>query len=192
MYLCFLDFRKAFDTIKRNILFSKLRKAGIRGKILRVIQNLFSKNPANVVIDGFLSPDFTINRGVLQGSKLGPILFNLFINDLLEDLNHSNLGATIGPLHVAALGFADDIVLFSEKPHNLQHLLNICCSWTKKNSMAFNTSKCKVMILNGAPTQERFTLDNNVLEIVPNYRYLGVTLTSKYVSNLFKDHFDPS
>ena len=189
LYLCFLDFRKAFDTVTRNILFGKLSKAGVRGKILRIIQNLFSNNPANVLVEGFLSPDFMINRGVLQGSKLGPILFNLFINDLLEELNSSNLGATIGPVHIAALGFADDIVLITDKPWKLQHLLTKCSSWIKKNSMVFNTSKCKVMILNGAPTQERFTLDKILLEIVSTYRYLGVKLSSNYVTNLFKDHF---
>ena len=87
LYLCFLDLKKAFDTVIRNILFKKLCAAGIRGKMLRVIQNLFTNNPANVLVDGFLSDEFVINRGVLQGSKLGPILFNLFINDLLEELN---------------------------------------------------------------------------------------------------------
>ena len=95
LYLCFLDFRKAFDTVTRNILFSKLCTAGVRGKMFRVIQNLFSCNPANVLVDGYLSPEFLINRGVLQGSKLGPILFNLFINDLLDELNHSNQGAKL-------------------------------------------------------------------------------------------------
>ena len=100
----------------RNILLRKLYAAGVRGKMLRVIQNLFSHNPANVLIEGFLSPGFVIDRGVLQGSKLGPILFNLFINDLLVELNNSKLGATVGPVHVVALGFADDIVLITDKP----------------------------------------------------------------------------
>ena len=190
LYLVFLDFKKAFDTVIRNLLFKKLCAAGIRGKILRVIQNLFSKNPANVVVDGFLSPEFVINRGVLQGSKLGPILFNLFINDLLEELNRSNLGAYIGPLHFAALGFADDIVLISDTPDKLQQLLEICSSWTQKNQMAFKTSKCKVMILNGTCSNARFTLDNVALEIVSEYKYLGTVMNSKYVTNLFKGHFD--
>ena len=157
--------------------------------MLRVIQNLFSQNPANVLIEGFLSPVFTINRGVLQGSKLGPILFNLFIDDLLKELNHSKLGATIGPVHIAALGFADDIVLITDKPWKLQDLLNIRSSRGSKNCMSFHASKCKVMILNGGSTQVKFTLDNTELRIVSTFRYLGVMLTSNYITNLFKEHF---
>ena len=185
-----MDLKKAFDTVIRNLLFQKLCAAGIRGKILRVIQNLFSNNPANVVIDGLLSPEFVINRGVLQGSKLGPILFNLFINDLLEELNQSNLGAYIGPLHFAALGFADDIVLISDAPWKLQKLLDICSSWALKNEMTFKTSKCKIMILNETNTSARFTLNNATLKIVQKYKYLGIVITSKYVTNLFKGHFE--
>lgn len=134
-------------------------------------------NPEYVSLDGFLSPEFTINRGVLQGSKLGPILFNLFINDLLSDLNHSKSGATIGTEHIAALGFADDIVLISDNPRKLQQLINICQAWAKKNRMAFNTFKCKVMVFNGASNQDKFTLDNTVLQIVSTHKYLGVILT---------------
>ena len=189
LYFCFLDFRKAFDTVVRNILFRKLYTAGVRGKLLRVIINLFSKNPANVSLEGFLSPEFTINRGVLQGSKLGPVLFNLFVNDLLDDLNRSKLGASIGPVHIAALGFADDIILISDEPWKLQRLLNICQSWAIKNKMTFNTSKCKVMVFNSAIKQIIFTSDKTVLEIVHTYRYLGVIPSSKYVTNLFKAHF---
>ena len=189
LYFCFLDFRKAFDTVIRNILFRKLYNAGVRGKLLRIIISLFSYNPANVSLDGFLSPEFTINRGVLQGSKLGPILFNLFVNDLLNDLNNPKLGASIGPVHITALGFADDIVLITDKPWKLQQLLNICQSWATKNRMAFNTSKCKVMVFNGGAKQDIFTLDNTTLKIVSTYRYPGVILTSKYVTNLFKAHF---
>ena len=190
LYICFLDLKKAFDTVNRNLLFQKLCAAGIRGKILRVIENLFYNNPANVLIDGFLSPEFIINRGVLQGSKLGPILFNLFINDLLEELNRSNLGAFIGPLHFAALGFANDIVLISDSPPKLQQLLDICSAWAARNKMTFKTSKCKVLILNNTHKYVKFTLDKEPLKIVSKYKYLGVVITSKYVTNLFKDHFD--
>ena len=157
--------------------------------MLRVIQNLFSCNTANVLIDGFLSPDFEIKRGVLQGSKLGPVLFNLFINDLLDELNHTCFGAKINSIHIAALGFADDIVLISDNPSNLQRLLHISYDWTKKNLMAFHTSKCKIMIFNGGPKHARFTLGSSALKVVQTHKYLGVRLTSRYVSNIFNDYF---
>ena len=72
LYLCFLDLEKAFDKVPRDKLFSKVYNSGIRGKMFRIIKDLFSSNPANVLLDNFLSPEFMINRGVLQGSKLGP------------------------------------------------------------------------------------------------------------------------
>ena len=109
-----------------HFFFSKLLKAGVRGKMFRVIKNLFSSNLAQVLIDGFLSPAFVINRGVLQGSKSGSTLFNVFINDLLDSLNNSNLGVTIGDIQISALGFADDIVLITGCPMKAQGLLNIC------------------------------------------------------------------
>ena len=189
LYLCFLDFRKAFDTVPRHILFYKLHKLGITRKLLRVIQNLFSSNPANVLIDGFLSPDFVINRGVLQGSKLGPILFNIFINDLLNELQNTGIGAFIGPIHIPALGFADDIVLISDDPEKLQKLIDKCQSWASKNGMSFNTSKCKVMVFNGSSTDMIFTLNDEQLQIVETYKYLGVILSSKYITNLFRQHY---
>ena len=78
LYLCFLDFKKAFDTVSRELLFKKLYSLGIRGKMLRVIRDLYTNNPARVQVQNFLSPEFEINRGVLQGSKLGPVLLYLY------------------------------------------------------------------------------------------------------------------
>ena len=157
--------------------------------MLRVIKDLFSSNPACVLVNNLLSPKFLINHGVLQGSKLGPILFNVFINDLLNELDKTGSGATIGAIHIAALGFADDIVLISDDPQKLQDLLNLCQSWSIKNEMTFNTSKCKVMIFNGPAKNSIFTLCGKALEIVNSHKYLGVILSSKYVTNLFRSHF---
>ena len=56
--------------------------------------------------------------------------------------------------------------------------------------MTFKTLKCKVMILNETNTNAKFPLDNATLEIVPKYKYLGIVITSKYVTNLFKGHFE--
>ena len=55
----------------------------MQGKMYRVIKNLYEKNRATVLIGGHRSKSFEIESGVMQGSKLGPILFNMYINDLL-------------------------------------------------------------------------------------------------------------
>ena len=140
-------------------------------------------------MDGFLSPDFFINRGVLQGSKLGPILFNVFMNDLLTELSGSKLGATVCNLLVSVLGFADDIVLVTDCPTKAQKLLDLSENWTRANKMAFNTSKCKVLVLNGPHSDISLKLYGENLQIVRKQRYLVVTFAIGYITNLFREHF---
>ena len=166
LYLCFMDLAKAFDTVPRKILFRKLRKLGIKGKMLRVISDLYTRNIARVQVGNYLSPNFEINKGVMQGSKLGPILFLIFINDLLNELHTSRLGAQIAYHIISGLGFADDIVLISDVPGNLQKLINICDNWAHKNQMSFNLDKCNVMVFNVNSLGLRFHIRNEILKVV--------------------------
>ena len=92
-------------------------------------------------------------------------------------------------INISALGFADGIVLITDSRKKLQNLLDICHSWASNNKMSYNISKCKVMMFNGPFKDTTFTLNNEILKTVNVYKYLGITLSSKYITNLFRQHY---
>ena len=188
LYLCLMDLAKAFDTVPRDRLFRKLWMAGIRGKMYRVIKDLYTDNTATIKMGGHLSKSFEIKSGVMQGSKLGPILFNIFINDLLERLHESKLGVAMEHITVTALGFADDVILIAEDPSRLQDLINICGSWSKQNGMGFNIGKCKVLPLNVELKGLAFRLRGKSLKVVRWARYLGIIISRGRLTTLYGNH----
>ena len=107
-------------------------------------------------------------------------------------MNNSNQGVTIGEIKVFALGFAEEILLVTDCPKKAQRLLNICQSWALENKMALNTSKCKVMVLNGSRGNIPFKLSTQTLQTVDRYKYVGVTFDAKRITNVFKTHFTPT
>ena len=190
LYLGLMDLVKAFDTVPRKRLFKKLKKTGVKGKMFRVIKNLYEGNTATVKIGDYRSKSFKIESGVMQGSKLGPILFSIFINDLLERLQTSSLGVKLWRTKVTALGFADDIILLADTPAKLQALINMCVNWSKENGMRFNSGKhkCIVLPLNTGLKGLAFNLDGVGIEIVSMARYLGVLLSRSRLTSLYGKH----
>ena len=188
LYYAFMDLRKAFDTVPRRKLFQKLRRAGVTGNMLAVIKDLYTNNRATVRIGNFESEYFWINSGVMQGSKLGPILFNIFINDLLQQLHNSQRGVELGEGVISALGFADDIVLIADTPAQLQVLIDICGTWSINNGMSFNNDKCKILVLNASKKDHSFKLLGKEVEIVKMVKYLGVLLSRSRQTSLYTSH----
>ncbi len=117
-YCCFVDFKKAFDSIPRELqlLWQKLAKYGINGQILRCLQAAYTNVTSSIRIDKKLSNSFEINCGLKQGCPLSPTLFNIYINDLIDDLNQEDEGISFEDCKVNALLYADDVVLLGGSP----------------------------------------------------------------------------
>ena len=118
-----------------------------------------------------------------------PLLFLIFINDLIKELKDSGIGVTVGKVTLNNLVFADDIVLITDTGAELQTLLTIAEKYALKWRFVFNTKKCKVMVFNGrkAEGNVKALLDGDRLEVVKEYKYLGVWFDSKLNWKLQKD-----
>ena len=91
-YAFFLDVQKAYDTVWRNGLWVKLWDLGVRGRMWRVIKRMYEASRSAVLLDGEKSASFSVEQGVAQGCSLSPILFSVFINDLLKEVEKAELG----------------------------------------------------------------------------------------------------
>ncbi|XP_078659029.1 uncharacterized protein LOC144904189 [Branchiostoma floridae x Branchiostoma belcheri] len=182
LYTCFIDFRKAFDTVWKEGLRFKLLNSGIGGNFYKLIKCLYSKPETCVKTKSGLTPPFVTDKGFRQGCNLSPTLFNLYINDLVKELDNSEcMPPALHNLYVSCLLYADDVVILSESDKGLQSALNRLSSFCDKWKLRVNLKKTKVVIFNKAGRcfpKQKYYFENNTIDSVPSYCYLGLTLTS--------------
>jgi hypothetical protein len=189
LYACFIDFKKAFDTVWRNGLFYKMLKLGIGGPFGNIIRNMYSTSFVQIKLHEGLTEPISDNTGVKQGCVMSPALFKLFINDIPDMFDPSCDPVQLHKDKFNSLLFADDLVLLSETPQGLQNALNHLSDYCKRWLLSINTEKTKVMIFNkkGCSIKGDFSMNNVSLEIVHQYTYLGMCLsTSGNFNNTIK------
>ena len=181
IYACFVDFSKAFDTVWRPGLFQKLLTLGIGGNFYNVVKYMYSNSKFVVKKDNFLSHLGQYERGVRQGDGLSPLLFNIFINDINDIFDETiSQPVTLNTTKLNCLIYADDVLLLSESKEGLQSCLdslNVYCDYWK---LRINTEKTKVMVFSAGKIKTdniKFTLNKSDIEIVDNYKYLGILLS---------------
>ena len=177
VYCAFLDASKAFDKVLHNGLFLKLLKKNVSPGFVRLLQNWYSKLHASVLWNGVIGPVFTVHCGVRQGGILSPLLFAIYIDDLLQELRISGYGVHIGSLFVGAVAYADDICILSCSCYGLQKLLDICSEYGIKWDIRFNPVKSQLMTFGGNnPVNTVVSLGDKVVQWVSKVKYLGMYL----------------
>ena len=174
------DFSKAFDSVVFEKILSKLYQMGFSRSALQWIASYLTDRKQFVQVDDRSSAQTSITHGVPQGSILGPVLFNLYVNDLSSAL----------PSEVVCHQYADDTTMYTHfRPSDLevgqsviQDALNKMSDWSLKCNLALNSKKTKVMMLSSAQMSRAhglqtssldLTFDGKRLERVSNFRLLG-------------------
>ena len=188
--LCFLDIRKAFDSVSHESVRVALSAKGVPAKLRRYIEWVYREATTVLEFGGEKSEVIKLGRGVRQGDPLSPILFNLALDLVLSSLPEE-LGFEIGGERVNYLSYADDTVLVAKTELGIESLTNSFVEESAKCGLELNSAKCvslslcltkkdRTIYYSTAP----FVLANGEqiprLNLMTGYKYLGIMFSASW------------
>jgi hypothetical protein len=191
IYITFIDFKNAFDSINRQIMFDILRHYGVPTKMVNAIQAIYHNSQSVVLLDGQLSEEFHVTTGVLQGDTLAPFLFIIVMDYVMKnaELNHTNEKGEHGFITnlrqstrqpatmIHDLDFADDIALTESTFDRAQSQLITTAEWAGKVGLQVNIKKTQ-LLTNQNTNKRSIQLDGQDIQSVDNFKYLGSMMLS--------------
>jgi len=186
LYVAFIDFKKAYDTVNRTVLWSVLIKTGISGRMLKMVQSIYTTVQACVLSSSGKTDYFECLQGLKQGCVISPILFSLLINELANEIiGKGKHGVSFGPseIEMFLLLFADDLTLLSSTIVGLQNQINALHSAIARVSLTVNLDKSKVVVFRKGGflgAKEKWFYGETRLEVVNSYKYLGLTFSTRH------------
>ena len=183
IYACFVDATKAFDRINIGKLFKILLHKNIDITFTRLLFDMYQRQEVTARWKNTESFCFTPQNGVRQGGILSPLLFNLYIDKLINELKNRGIGCYMGHYFGGAIAYADDLTLLSPSRSGLQCMLNMCESFSKEYDVKFNSKKTQGIIFNKNSNYVNYiaetnkvTLCNEEIDWVECVTYLGTII----------------
>jgi hypothetical protein len=183
VYAAFVDFRKAYDKVVRQLLWECLHGLGVHGLALDTLKQMYANVMLQVRLESELGTPFQSKMGVKQGDPMSPLLFGLFI-DRIEGFmldKYPGVGVKMMDTLVQVLLYADDLVLMTESPPELQQLLDCLSDFCRTLGLTVNVKKSEVTVFNsrfcsGAQraAASGITYAGKPLVFAPHFIYLGI------------------
>ena len=202
----FFDLAKAFPSVRRSSLLTALYNRGITGNLWKLVAAYYENNTSAVRLGTHTADPYEVQNGVKEGSLLSPLLFIIFIDELLVAIKNRDLGYRFTDSHgtttwCGMLGYADDLVAIPRDVQDAQQILDICGDFAADHMISFNHSKTVAFLMRPAPDlpsypgalqltlREKRDSAGNLhprLLVVRSYEYLGVLFsdTGSFLSHI--------
>lgn len=204
IYGCFVDLRKAYDSVDRETLWKVLQHYGIDGDLLDMIKLLYRNTRAAIRVGEGRTEEFSLKAGVKQGCVLSPLLFNIYLDfvvrQAIKRFGEAGVGVArggkefwynpmggrakgmddMGVLNLAALLYADDTALLASSYKDICKMVNILEEVTKEWGLTISIPKTKIMVWEAPEGEVRppLFIRGEVVEEVQEFKYLGSMFTS--------------
>jgi len=145
--------KAAFDTVRFRALFLKLGRLGLTGQFLRLVVSLYDNLKSVVRTSGSTSAPIMVKRSVRQGGVLSTVLYLVYVNDMLNEIQSSGCGTKVMSLCCGNPTFADDISLLALTPWHLQKMVDIVFCYCKQWNVSINVEKSSVTVFTKSRSQ---------------------------------------
>ena len=175
-----MDLSKAFDTLNHDLLIAKLHAYGFDKSALKLVKSYLTNRWQRTKINMSFSSWSELLKGVPQGSILGPLLFNIYINDLFLIIKNTDI-----------CNYADDTTLYTQGMDlnelliNLEHDSTLLVQWFEENYMKLNKEKCHLLVSGHKYEHIWIKINNYMIWENKNVKLLGVNIDSELK---FNDH----
>ncbi|EYC11015.1 hypothetical protein Y032_0053g2428 [Ancylostoma ceylanicum] len=172
LFIAFIDYEKAYDTVETNSLWNVLQEQGVHAQLIALLQGIYA-NAQSLIKLGETNIPIKVCRGVRQGDTISPKLFTATLEHVFRKLNWSDYGVSVNGNQLTNLRFADDVVLIAKSAQELQAMITELDNHSIGCGLKISGTKTK--ILTEAPTV--ITLRGTCIENVEAFVYLGQKIT---------------
>ena len=177
IYNCFIDFQKAFDSVRHDILQATLKSFGVGRRLTQLLNYACSEAKSAVRIGAEIGDWFQLLVGAKQGDPTSPTEFITYLERVMEKIRERKTGISIHRTLINNLAFADDIDLIEEDIWNIQENISILSKEGEAMGLKINHSKTKTMTFGEKTTTTAIVVNGEELENVEEFVYLGSLLT---------------
>lgn len=199
IYMATLDLKKAFDSVSHRTIIDTIKQMGCPGPFIHYMENLYGNATTTLQYEGHEAP-IKINKGVLQGDPISPMVFNAVMDRAMRKLNN-DIGYRMNGRVFNCIAYADDIILVASTQNGLQVLINTIEDELSLFGLEINSGKSSTLSLVPSVkdrvmktiTQQAFKANGSPLKaigVLDSWKYLGIEFIGSKIGNSKVDMTD--